>query len=124
MSDLLTAAAEALGTPAELVSRSAAARAEANGTTTDEILEAWAGGAPATAPKPAAEQAPAEATEEPVAGGDEPEFEAVAMPAPTIPDTPEPAVAAFREPEPELEPEATEEADEAPEKKPGFEPSP
>ena len=100
----MTAAAEALGTPAELVSRSAAARAEANGTTTDEILEAWAGGAPATAPKPAAEQAPAEATEEPVAGGDEPEPEAVAMPAPTIPDTPEPAVAAFREPEPELEP--------------------
>lgn len=55
MSDLLTAAAEALGTPAELVSRSAAARAEANGTTKEAILEAWAGGAPAAAPTKAAE---------------------------------------------------------------------
>ena len=104
MSDLLTAAAEALGTPPDLVSRSAAARAEANGTTTDEILEAWAGGAPATAPKPATEQASAEATEEPAAAGDEPEPVAVEAPPQTIPEAQEPALAAYQEPEPEVEP--------------------
>ncbi len=99
MSDLLTAAAEALGTPAELVSRSAAARAEANGTTTEEILEAWAGGAPA-APKPAEtkpepEVASEDSAEEPAA-----EEAADLGPAPELPQAaPEPAVAAFSEPE-------------------------
>jgi hypothetical protein len=98
VSDLLTAAAEALGTPAELVSRSAAARAEANGTTTEEILEAWAGGAPAASPKPAAtEPEPDVATEDsPPADetADEP------APPPVLPHAaPEPAVAAFSEPE-------------------------
>ena len=50
MSDLLQAASEALDTPPELVRRSAAARAEANGTSIDEILAAWSGGEPVSAP--------------------------------------------------------------------------
>lgn len=96
MSDLLTAAAEALGTPAELVSRSAAARAEANGTTTEEILEAWAGGAPAASPKPAeTEPEPDVATEDSAA-----EEAAEPARAPELPAAvPEPAVAAYSEPE-------------------------
>jgi hypothetical protein len=96
VSDLLTAAAEALGTPAELVSRSAAARAEANGTTTEEILEAWAGGAPAASPKPAeTEPEPDVATEDSAA-----EEAAEPARAPELPaSVPEPAVAAYSEPE-------------------------
>jgi hypothetical protein len=96
VSDLLTAAAEALGTPAELVSRSAAARAEANGTTTEEILEAWAGGAPAASPKPAeTEPEPDVATEDSAA-----EEAAEPARAPELPAAvPEPAVAAYSEPE-------------------------
>jgi len=43
MSDVDTAA-EVMGIPADLVSRSAAARAQASGTTTDEVLAAWGGG--------------------------------------------------------------------------------
>ncbi|MEX2250896.1 MAG: hypothetical protein WD895_02355, partial [Acidimicrobiia bacterium] len=46
MSDLLAAAAAALGTPESLVRRSAEARASASGMTVDEVLAAWAGGAP------------------------------------------------------------------------------
>lgn len=66
MSDLLTAVAAALNTPESLIRRSAAARAAANGTTIDEVLAAWAGGAPAaiSAPAPAPEPAPAPATAE------------------------------------------------------------
>jgi len=58
MSELLAAAAAALGAPEVLVARSAAARASATGVTVDEILAAWAGGAAAppavapTAPRP------------------------------------------------------------------------
>ncbi|MPZ51508.1 MAG: hypothetical protein GEU79_02040 [Acidimicrobiia bacterium] len=79
MSDLAAAAA-AVGAPEELVQRSAEARAQANGTSIEEVLAAWAGGgspaaaAPAEAesdtqeatetdaapPEPAEEQAPAE----------------------------------------------------------------
>lgn len=61
MSDLQAAAA-ALSIPEELVQRSAAARAAASGSSVDEVLAAWAGGAPAPAaaePEPA----PAEETE-------------------------------------------------------------
>ena len=47
MSELLTAAADALNVPETLVQRSAAARATANGTSVDDVLNAWAGGAPA-----------------------------------------------------------------------------
>lgn len=70
MSDLLEAASSALGVPAPLVRRAAAARAAAAGVSVDDILAAWAGGAPAPAaapavapaePAPAAEEAPAEA---------------------------------------------------------------
>ncbi len=57
MSDLLEAASAALGTPSALVQRAAAARAQANGSSTDDILSAWAGGAPVasspTTPPPA-----------------------------------------------------------------------
>ncbi|HSK07535.1 MAG TPA: hypothetical protein VK990_08465 [Acidimicrobiia bacterium] len=49
MSDLLTAAAEALNVPEPLVERSAAARATANGSSVDDVLSAWAGGAPVAA---------------------------------------------------------------------------
>ena len=72
MSDILDAAAAALGTPNELVQRSAAARAAETGATVDEILSAWAGGAPVTSTEKPAAEAVAEdvlveaaATEEP-----------------------------------------------------------
>jgi len=44
--DLLEAASAALGAPPEIVKRSAAARAAAEGVTVEEILATWAGGAP------------------------------------------------------------------------------
>lgn len=63
---MLDAAATALGTPTALVQRSAAARAAANGTTADQILAAWAGGAPVSAPAPApAAEAVSETAAEP-----------------------------------------------------------
>jgi mono/diheme cytochrome c family protein len=57
MSDLAAAAA-AMGVPEALVKRSAEARAKATGASVDDILAAWAGGAPApaTASAGAAEQ--------------------------------------------------------------------
>lgn len=61
MSDLLDAASAAMGIPGPLVSRAAAARAAESGATTDEILTAWAGGAPA--PAPASAPAPAATAE-------------------------------------------------------------
>ncbi len=51
MSDQLSAAAQAMGVPEELVQRSAAARAAAAGTDTDTVLGAWAGGEAAPAPQ-------------------------------------------------------------------------
>lgn len=83
VSDLLTAAAEALGTPAELVSRSAAARAAANGTTTDDVLSAWAGGAPAKTP--AAPGAPDASKESAPSPETSPEPEETPAAAPTPP---------------------------------------
>ena len=85
MSDQLSAAAQAMGVPEELVKRSAAARAAAAGTDTDTVIGAWAGGE--SAPAPAAPAAPAAAT---------PEREAPPEPAPepeqsSAPATPEPA---------------------------------
>ena len=101
MSDLLQSASAALGTPPELVQRSAAARAAANGTSVDEVLSAWGGGepvaaAPATEPEPsspAAEPAP-EAAPEPAAA------------AVAVLEVPQVEVAPAPEPEPEepLEP--------------------
>lgn len=94
MSDQLTAAAAALGLPESLVQRSAEARAAETGSSVEDILAAWAGGAPA----PAAMQAPSDtavASEEP-----EPEVETPVSPDPVVatepqpaPSKPEPAVA-------------------------------
>lgn len=60
MSDLLAAAAAALGAPEHLVERAAHARAEADGTTYEAVLSAWGGGAPPPTPTPAAPAAPSE----------------------------------------------------------------
>ncbi|MEA1902584.1 MAG: cytochrome c [Actinomycetota bacterium] len=65
MSDQLTAAAAALGIPESLVQRSAAARAAETGASVDEIIAAWAGGAPAPAAQASTEATPA-ATAAPV----------------------------------------------------------
>ena len=51
MSDL-SAAAAALGLPEELVQRSAEARSSETGATVDDVLAAWAGGAPPPAASP------------------------------------------------------------------------
>ena len=91
VSDLLEAAAAALSTPADLVERSAAARAAANGTTVDEVLSAWAGGAPVAAAAPATSP-PAEAVAEEAAAEEAAAEEAVAPE-----ETPVTAVAAAEE---------------------------
>ena len=84
MSDLLAAAAAALGAPEHLVERAAHARAEADGTTYEAVLSAWGGGAPPPAPAPAAPAAPSE-----------PAPAAATAPAPpTQPAAPTPAPAA------------------------------
>ena len=62
MSDLLAAAAAALGAPEHLVERAAQARADADGTSYEAVLAAWGGGAALPAP-PAAP--PQETTPEP-----------------------------------------------------------
>jgi MFS family permease len=64
VSDLLDAAAAALGTPASLIQRSAAARAAANGSSTDDVLSAWAGGAPVAVPPAPKTEAVAEVVAE------------------------------------------------------------
>ena len=53
MSELLAQAAAALNAPEAIVKRSAEARARAGGLSTDDVLAAWAGGAP-IAPAPSA----------------------------------------------------------------------
>jgi len=97
VSDLLTAAATALNVPEPLVQRSAAARATANGTSVDDVLAAWAGGAPiaTSAPPPS----PTEPASSPV------EAEPTPEPASTVEPTviPEPVVETvlvMEEPEP------------------------
>jgi hypothetical protein len=101
MSDLLAAAAEALGTPESLVKRSAEARAAASGMTVDEVLAAWAGGASVAGPAPE----PAAATAEeatPPSVGETPTGPPAAQgdnPPPSVGETPQvvieiPAVAA------------------------------
>lgn len=72
MSDLLTAAAAALGVPEGLAQRSAEARAAETGATVDEVLAAWAGGAPAPAGSTATPSTPSSA-EAPVTSADGPE---------------------------------------------------
>jgi MFS family permease len=98
VSDLLPTVAAALNTPEALIKRSAAARAAANGTTIDEVLAAWAGGAPvvAAAPAQAPEPAVASATTDP-----DPVPEPVATPTAAV--TPAPvAVVVEAEPEPSV----------------------
>lgn len=65
MSDQLSAAAAALGLPEALVQRSAEARAAESGSSTEEILAAWAGGEAPPAAPPAEAPAEPEATEAP-----------------------------------------------------------
>ena len=90
MSDLAAAAA-AMGVPEALVKRSADARAKATGASVDEILAAWAGGAPAPAASNAVDQG--DARPQTADAGDEP-----AAPAPgedgeqTEAVTPQPAM--------------------------------
>jgi hypothetical protein len=64
MSEFLASAAEKMGVPEALVKRSAEARAKAAGSSTDDVLNAWAGGesAPAAATPPPAEPEPSEDT--------------------------------------------------------------
>ncbi|MDX1468367.1 MAG: hypothetical protein R3258_03410 [Acidimicrobiia bacterium] len=93
MSELLEAAATALDTPAELVRRSAAARAEATGATIDEVLAAWAGEAPAPSmtPQPpddsdTPEAAEAEAPAAAIAVEESPVIVPVAVEAEAVPE--------------------------------------
>ena len=90
MSDFLPAAAEKMGVPEPIVSRSAAARAKVSGANTEDVLSAWAGGeaAPAAAtPPPASEPATPEPAETPeTAAPAAPTLaEQEAQPAPTSP---------------------------------------
>jgi len=105
MSDLLTAAAQALKASEAIVKRSADARAKASGVSADEILSAWAGGgaipeAPPASPEQAQDAAPTAPTT-PAA--------AVAAPSPPPVEPPAPApmparVAVIERPPEEVEP--------------------
>ncbi len=75
--ELLAAAAAALGAPPEIVMRSAQARASADGTAVEDILAAWAGGAP-TAAATAPPSPPEEAAEPMAEPAGEPPVPAVA----------------------------------------------
>lgn len=101
MSDLLDAAAAALGTPADLVQRSAAARAAETGATVDDILSAWSGGAPvpAAVSAPVSEEPAAEASIAEAPAPDETTSAVAVMEAPVI------EVPTVEEMVPELEPE-------------------
>lgn len=102
VSDLLTAAAEALGTPEALVQRSAAARAEAAGSSVDDVLSAWAGGAPIAAPAPATGDAEPAA---PPPSESEPATQPAAVATIEVPVAqPEPAMVVEQEPEEPVDP--------------------
>lgn len=87
-----------MGIPADLVQRSAAARAAADGTSVDDILAAWAGDAPAPAPA-----APAEPETPPEPDESLPD-EARAEPAEPVPVIAEPTFTDRALPEVEEEP--------------------
>ncbi len=90
MSDIAAAAA-ALNIPESLVERSAAARAAATGSSTEEVIAAWAGGAPA----PAATPPPTPAATEPTPASEPEPTQEQATPAPAQPAaSPAPAAAA------------------------------
>lgn len=106
MSDQLTAAAAALDLPEGLVQRSAEARATASGTSVDDVLAAWAGGAPmaVSTAESAAEETESTPTPEPTT----PERESAPEPTPATPEresAPEPTPAP--EPEPATPPVTT-----------------
>lgn len=97
-----------MGIPPDLVQRSAAARAAANGTSVDDILASWAGGAPPPSPTPA-----------PEAAAPEPEAPATDA-APVEPDTAQPeaepaaaAVAVLEAPQPAPQPTPVAQPEEA-----------
>lgn len=109
MSELLAAAAAALGAPEDLIERSAQARAEADGTTYEAVLSAWGGGAPLPAPSADPEpQAPPATTAAPAAPpaavAPDPVPAAVAVaPAPVSPSpAPRPAAPALSKATPRL----------------------
>jgi len=82
--ELLAAVAEAMNVPAEMVERSAEARAKAQGVAIEDVLRAWSGGGDITAAAPAAEtpDTPAEtpaAPEAPAASPVAPSAAPVAM---------------------------------------------
>ena len=87
MSDL-TAAAAALGVPEAIVSRSAEARAKATGASVDEILAAWAGGAPVERAEPVVSEKTSAPPPPPAEEAREP------SPQPAMPTTPPPPGAA------------------------------
>ncbi|MCZ6519355.1 MAG: cytochrome c [Actinobacteria bacterium] len=66
MSEIIAAAAAALGIPEDLVRRSAEARAAETGASVDDVLAAWAGGDVVAATAPASEPAEVTAPEEEV----------------------------------------------------------
>jgi hypothetical protein len=109
VTDLLEAASTALGTPRELVQRSAAARAAADGTSVDDILASWAGDAPPPAPSSEPEPESESETQEPEPVP-EPETaaEPAAAPVTVVDETPtapaEPVIEYEPEPEEVLEP--------------------
>ena len=87
MSEFLAAAATKLGSPEHLVERSAAARAEADGVTTEEVLAAWAGGVP-TPSDSATRDRPATAGVSPVSTAPRPAvIETAPAPSPVTPPT-------------------------------------
>jgi hypothetical protein len=91
VSELLTAAADALNVPEPLVQRSAAARATANGTSVDDVLNAWVGGSPAAGSAPTPAPAP---SEEAAPAADDSITETTTSAAPEPEPAPEPEVAA------------------------------
>ncbi|MDP8959876.1 MAG: c-type cytochrome [Actinomycetota bacterium] len=79
MAELLSQASEKLGVPERLLERSSAARAQAEGVSAEEVLQAWLGGGAIEAAPPAEEEAaaaPEEDTEE-AAPAEEPSEEPV-----------------------------------------------
>lgn len=101
MSELVEAAAAALGIPAELAERSAAARAAETGASAEDVLTAWSGGAPAPAPVASAvpETAPEAASPPPT---EAPAAPVVAAPVMEIPSVAE--VVVEQEPSEPLDP--------------------
>lgn len=89
MSDLSTAAA-ALGIPEVLVERSAQARAAETGASVEEIIAAWAGGAPLES-SPAASAEPAVPASEPTPSESDPAGTSPVVTAPEVEAAPLPA---------------------------------